>query len=86
MFHLLLGDGNIDYLAHVGHIMERQTFQVLFFDFFDVLFIVCTKDNFFDPRPFGRQDFLFDAAHRQHLTTKCDFHRSWPSSFSLCVA
>ena len=53
--------------------MERQTLEVHFVDFLDVLAVVLAQDDVLDAGTLGGEDFLLNAAHGQHLAAQGDF-------------
>ncbi len=54
MFYLFFGNGQFNYLVHVGDIVKGKAVQVFLFDFLDVLFIVFAKYYILYPGPFCR--------------------------------
>src|SRR5690606_40550026 len=84
-FYFLVGDGDIDDLAHVGDIMEAEAHEVFGLDLGYVLAVLLTEDDFLDSGPFGGQDLFLDSTHGQYLAPEGDLPRHGQALFHLAL-
>ena len=75
----------VEHLHHVLHIVEVQTFDIVFLDILNVMLIVHGKDKVGDAVALGGKDLLLHAAHRQHTTTQGDLARHGQLAFHLTL-
>ena len=83
--HLFVGQGQLEHLFDILHIVESQSVQIDRLYLLNILAVLFTQDDILDTSPFGGQDLFLDTSDRKNFSAKGYFAGHGQIGFDLAL-